>query len=131
MPLFITVAEIQGRTFSKWSKIGFFRTFWPTLWKPLGPPGWLNARMCAGLCPTYATALDDAYVPLPAVGSSGRWGAGGGGVTISKNAGWSHYSRSAQAILQGGPKSSKKFRIFHHFQTLRPYISETVKNRGI
>jgi len=29
-------------------------------------------------------------------------------------------------ILQGGPKSSKKFRIFHHFETLRPYIPETV-----
>jgi len=25
----------------------------------------------------------------------------------------------------------KKFRIFHHFETLRPYISETIKNRGI
>ena len=40
-------------------KFDFFRTFWPTLWKPLGQL-WLNARMCAGLCPTYATALDDA-----------------------------------------------------------------------
>ena len=40
-------------------------------------------------------------------------------------------SRSAKGFLQGGPKSSKKFRIFHHFETLRPYISETVKNRGI
>jgi len=40
-------------------------------------------------------------------------------------------SKSAKAILQGGPKSLKKFRIFHHFKTLRPYISETVKNRGI
>ena len=40
-------------------------------------------------------------------------------------------SRSAKAFLQGGPKSSKKFRIFHHFETLRPYISETIKNRGI
>ena len=38
----------------------FFRTFWPTLWKPLVQRGWLNARMCAGLCPTYATALGDA-----------------------------------------------------------------------
>ena len=37
-------------------------------------------------------------------------------------------SRSAK---KGGPKSSKKFRIFHHFETLRPYISETIKNRGI
>ena len=60
MPLFITVAEIQGRKVSKWSKIRkFFRTFWHTLWKHLGQPKWLNARMCAGLCPTYATALDD------------------------------------------------------------------------
>jgi len=40
-------------------------------------------------------------------------------------------SRSSKAFLQGGPKSSKKFRIFHHFETLRPYISETIKNRGI
>ena len=40
-------------------------------------------------------------------------------------------SRSAKAFLQDGPKSSKKFRIFHHFETLRPYISETIKNRGI
>ena len=43
-------------------------------------------------------------------------------------------SRSAKAFvqaLQGGPKSSKKFRIFQHFETLRPYMSETIKNRGI
>ena len=40
-------------------------------------------------------------------------------------------SRSAKAFLQGGPKSSKKFRIFHHFETLHPSISETIKNRGI
>ena len=41
-------------------------------------------------------------------------------------------SRSAKAFLQGrGPKSSKEIRIFHHFETLRPYISETIKNRGI
>ena len=40
-------------------------------------------------------------------------------------------SRSTEAILQGGPKSSKKFRIFHHFYPLRPYISESIKNRGI
>jgi len=39
-------------------------------------------------------------------------------------------SRSAKAIVQGGPKSSKKIRIFYHFDTLRPYISETIKNRG-
>jgi len=36
-------------------------------------------------------------------------------------------STSAKAFLQGGPKSSKKIRIFHHFETLRPYISETIK----
>jgi len=36
-------------------------------------------------------------------------------------------SRSAKGFLQGGPKSSKKIRIFHHFETLRPYISQTVK----
>ena len=40
-------------------------------------------------------------------------------------------SRSAKAFLQGGPKSLKKFRIFHHFETLRPYISASIKNRGI
>jgi len=40
-------------------------------------------------------------------------------------------SRSSKAFLQGGPKNSKKFRIFHYFETLRPYISETIKNRGI
>jgi len=40
-------------------------------------------------------------------------------------------SRSAKAILQAGPKSSKKNWIFHHFETLRPYISETIKNIGI
>ena len=39
-------------------------------------------------------------------------------------------SRSAKAFLQGGPKSSKNFRIFHHFETLRPYISENIKIRG-
>ena len=38
-------------------------------------------------------------------------------------------SRSAKAFLQGGPKRSKKIRIFHHFETLRPYISETIKNK--
>ena len=27
-------------------------------------------------------------------------------------------SRSAKAFLQGGPKTSKKFLIFHHFETL-------------
>jgi len=36
-------------------------------------------------------------------------------------------SRSAKAFLQGGPKSSQKFRNFYHFETLRPYISETIK----
>jgi len=46
--------------FRNGQKLEFFRTFWPTLWKPLGQRGWLNARMCAGLCPTYAIAFDDA-----------------------------------------------------------------------
>ena len=36
-------------------------------------------------------------------------------------------SRSAKAILQGGSKSSKKLQFFQHFETLRPYISETIK----
>jgi len=40
-------------------------------------------------------------------------------------------SRSTKAFLQGGPKSSKKIRIFYHFETLRPYVSQTIKNRGI
>ena len=40
-------------------------------------------------------------------------------------------SRLAKAILQGGSKSSKKIRIFHHFENSRPYISETIENRGI
>ena len=40
-------------------------------------------------------------------------------------------ARSAKAFLQGGPKSSKKIRIFHNFETLRPYVSETIKNRAI
>ena len=40
-------------------------------------------------------------------------------------------SRSAKAFLQGGPKRSKKFQIFHNFETLCPYISQTIKNRGI
>ena len=35
-------------------------------------------------------------------------------------------SRSAKAFLHGWPKSLKKFRIFHHFESLRPYISETI-----
>ena len=41
-------------------KFEIFSNFWPTLLKPLGQSGWLYARMCAGLCPTYATALHDA-----------------------------------------------------------------------
>ena len=40
-------------------------------------------------------------------------------------------SRSAKAFLQAGPKTSKKIRIFHHFETLRPYISETILFRSI
>ena len=35
-------------------------------------------------------------------------------------------SRSAKAFLQVGPKSSKKIRIFHHFEILRPYISQNL-----
>ena len=59
MHLFITVAEIQGRKVSKWSKIWFKKNFFAhpvkTPW-----PMWLNARMCAGLCPTYWTAFGGA-----------------------------------------------------------------------
>ena len=36
-------------------------------------------------------------------------------------------SRSAKAFLQGRPKTSKKFRIFHHFLSLRLYILKTIK----
>ena len=36
-------------------------------------------------------------------------------------------SRSTKGFPRGWPKSSKKFRIVHHFETLRPYISQTVK----
>ena len=36
-------------------------------------------------------------------------------------------SRSAKVFLQGGPKSSKKFRIFHHFETLRPLSQKLLK----
>ena len=39
--------------------------------------------------------------------------------------------RLAKGFPQGGPKSSKKIRIFDHFVNLRPYISATVINRGI
>ena len=44
-------------------------------------------------------------------------------------------TRSAKAFLQGGPKTSKKLRIFHHFETL-VHISqkllkiEAYKQRG-
>jgi len=37
----------------------FFRTFGPPCRNPC-QSGWLYARMWAGLCPTYATALGDA-----------------------------------------------------------------------
>jgi len=36
-------------------------------------------------------------------------------------------SRSAKAFLQGGPKSSKKILIFHHFETLRPLSQKLLK----
>jgi len=87
-------------------------------------------------------------MPLPLLGPSAP-GQGMEELKTQKNGGWSHScsellpflffsalsgvepSRSAKAFLQGGPKSLQKFRIFHHFETLRPYISETIKNRGI
>ena len=56
-------------------KFDFFSNFWPILWNPLvggltrvgyyGQSGWLYDRMCAGLCPTYATALDAAEENRP------------------------------------------------------------------
>ena len=36
-------------------------------------------------------------------------------------------SRSAKAFLQGGPKTSKKFRIFHHFETLAHISQKLLK----
>ena len=102
-----------------------------------------------------------ADVPPPPLGSIGSWGAGEGelktpkmGVSfvhrtatisiflsvakcdsICRTQTCTHsdveLSRSAKVFLHGGPKGSKKFRIFHHFDTLRPYISESIKNRGI
>jgi len=40
-------------------------------------------------------------------------------------------STLAKWFLQGGPKTFQKFRIFEHFEILRPYNSATVTNRGI
>ena len=39
-------------------------------------------------------------------------------------------SRSAKAFLQGGPKTSKNLN-FSPFRDFSPYISETIKNRGL
>ena len=130
----------------------FFERYLSNAWTdPHSTPNFI----CAGTM--------SADVPLPALGSIGPWGAGGGGVKNSTKWGVASFVhrtatisvflsasksgsicraqtcvysgvqllRSAKAILQGGPKSSKKFRIFHHFQTLCPYISETIKIRGI
>ena len=36
-------------------------------------------------------------------------------------------SRSANAFLHCGPKSSKRFRFFNHFEILRPYIEKLLK----
>ena len=101
-----------------------------------------------------------ADVPPPPLGSIGPWGRGRGVKNLKNGglicaAGSYHFyflsvakcgsicreqtcahsgaepSRSAKGFLQGGQKSSKKFRIFHHLETLRPYISEIIKNRGI
>ena len=95
--------------------------------------------------------------PLP-VGSIGPWGRGQGELKTQKNGGLIRAADSyhfyfsqrchmwfmcrAQTCAHSGvgrPKRfyrvgqivRKKFRIFHHFETLRPYISETIKIRGI
>ena len=39
-------------------------------------------------------------------------------------------STLAKGFLQGGPKTLKKFRIFEHFEILRPHMSATVTTRG-
>ena len=36
-----------------------------------------------------------------------------------------------QGVSTGVAKKFEKIAIFHHFDTLRPYISETIKNKGI
>ena len=90
-----------------------------------------------------------ADVPLPPLGSIGRWGRVEGKLKAQKMGVVSFVqwtatisiflsaskcssicraqtcphsgvepSRSAKAFLQGGPKTSKKIRIFHHFETL-------------
>jgi len=111
------------------------------LWESMG-----NFRILVVLSDISATpnficiGTMSAYVPLPAEGSSGPWGAGGGGVKNSKNGG-SHScigqlpflffsalpnvcraqtcahsriepSRSAKEILQDGQKVRKNFEFF-------------------
>ena len=44
---------------------------------------------------------------------------------------WCRTVKIGQGVSTGWSKKFLKNRIFHHFQTLRPYISETIKNRGI
>jgi len=92
-----------------------------------------------------------AEVPLPPLGSIGPWGEGElklkkwgvvsfvlrtaticislrvakcGSICSAQTCALSgvEQSRSAKAFLHGGPKSLKKFQIFHHFETLRHYI---------
>ena len=97
----------------------------PPLWCPLAPGGGkgeLKPQKIGGVSFVHRTAtiffLSDAKCsPICTAQTCAHSGA--------------EPLKSAKAFLQGGPKSSKKFRIFYHFETLRPYISETIKNRGI
>ena len=43
---------------------------------------------------------------------------------------WCRTVEIGQGVSTGWAKKFEKIRIFHHFETLRPYISDTVKNRG-
>ena len=107
----------------------------------------------------FYTCRDNVFWCAPSpVWSIGPWGRGRG-VKNSKKWGWSFVLQTATISIflsvaicgsmcraqtcahsgVGRPKRSyrvgqivrKKFRIFHHFETLRPYISETIKIRGI
>ena len=44
---------------------------------------------------------------------------------------WYRTVKVVQGVSTGWAESSKKFQIFYHVESLRPYISETINNRGI
>jgi len=56
-----------------------------------------------------------------------------GGVCRAQTCAHSGIERStlAKGFIHGWPKTLKNFRIFEHFEILRPYISATVTTRGI